>query len=195
MDFFKNLLIALGAAGPFTLFAFAALDSAVLPAAQLVDLMVFAEALAAPESAWLLASWATVGSTMGAMALYFAARQGGRLTLKRVSPERLRSLREKVERYDALALAVPAISPAPLPLKAGIIAAGLVKLSPWRVAAAIGIARCIRYLGIVWLARTFGAEAFEGLEQYVWVVMAACVAGAGLLAWARHALAERASEV
>ena len=115
----NGLWASLSTLGPAAMFLVTIADTAVLPTAQAVDLLILVQAAAAPEHSWELGLFAVAGSTLGAMLLYFLARKGGSpLLVKIFSEGRIEQVKEKLLRYDALALAIPSALPLPLfPMK------------------------------------------------------------------------------
>lgn len=180
---FKAFWASLSALGPAAMFVVTIADTAVLPTAQAVDLLILTQAAAAPESAWLLGLFAVTGSTVGGMILYGVARGGGRWALRRsVSEARLERVRAKVRRYDALALILPTAVPLPLaPMKVFIAAAGALGVSSVRAAVAIAFARTLRYGLLILIGIYYGEEAWDWIKaNSVWIALA-CIAG--FLAW------------
>lgn len=163
----KALWTTLTALGPAGMFVVTIFDTAFLPTAQAVDLLIVTQAAAAPSLAPLLCLCAVAGSTLGAMILYYIARGGGGWALRKsVSEEKLEAVRGKLEKYDAAALILPAMVPIPLsPMKVFIFAAGALGIKPVRVALAMAFARTVRYAGLILLGVWFGDEAWEIFKQ------------------------------
>ena len=69
-------VLALGIWGPFFI---ALLDSAFVPLAQSVDLLILAQATMAPGTAYLAALLAVIGSTLGSFLLYTMSQRGSRI--------------------------------------------------------------------------------------------------------------------
>lgn len=186
---FKAFWASLAALGPAAMFVVTIADTAVLPTAQAVDLLVLTQAAAAPQSAWLLGLFAVAGSTVGGMLLYGAARGGGGWALRRsVSEEKLERIREKVRRYDAAALILPTAIPLPLaPMKVFIVAAGALGVSSIRAAAAIAFARTLRYGLLILIGIYFGEEAWELIKDNgVWIALACVAAFAAWILFSRR---------
>ena len=182
---FKAFWASLAALGPAAMFVVTVADTAFLPTAQAVDLLVMTQAAASPDKAWLLGLFAVTGSTVGGMILYGIARGGGGWALRRrVSEERLEKIRAKIQRYDALALILPTAIPLPFaPMKIFIVAAGALGVSSVRAAIAIAVARTLRYGFLILLGIYFGQEAWELVRANgVWVALG-CVALFGVWLW------------
>jgi len=170
------------------MFVVAIADTAFLPTAQAVDLLILTQAAAAPESAWALGFFAVTGSTVGAMVLYWMARGGGGWMLRKgVSEERIAEVRAKIERYDALAVILPTMIPLPLaPMKIFLAAAGVLGVNPVRTALAVVFARTVRYGFLIWLGIYYGEEAWEAIRANAWVVVAVILGGAAVWFWLRR---------
>ena len=164
--------------GPWAPFVVGLLDSSFLPLAQSVDLLIIAQAAITPQTAMLGAALAVAGSTLGSFILYSVARHGGRALLeKRVAPRKLEKVRLQLEKYDALALALPTMLPLPLPMRPLVIAAGVFGMGRGRFVAVIAGARSVRYLGIAILTVNYGESALALLSRYG---LFALLAGAGI---------------
>ena len=165
------------------MFLVAVADTAVLPTAQAVDLLILTQAAAAPGSSWQLLFFAVTGSTLGGMLLYWMARTGGGWAVRKgVSEEKLVRVRAKIERWDALALILPTAIPLPFaPMKIFIVGAGVLRLNAIRAAAALAFARLLRYGFLILLGVYFGQAAWEAIRGNGWVVALAIVAAAA--AW------------
>ena len=172
---------SLAALGPPAMFVITVADTAFLPTAQAVDLLILAQAAAAPER-WLeLGLFAVTGSTAGAMILYGLARKGGGWALGRTfKPERIESVRVKLRKYDAWALAVPTALPVPLsPMKLFIASAGVLGVNPVKTAVSIALARTVRYFGLILMGAWFGDDAWRLIKENVGVALLICAAAFG----------------
>ncbi|MDA0206717.1 MAG: VTT domain-containing protein [Acidobacteria bacterium] len=161
--------------GPPAMFLVTIVDTAVLPTAQAVDLLILIQAAAVPERSIELGLYAVAGSTIGAMMLYYLARKGGsRAFVKTFSAERIEQVRHKLARYDALALAVPTALPVPLfPMKLFVVSAGALEVDPARIAVTVAAARSVRYFGLILLGRWLGVDAWPLIKQNAWIAVAA----------------------
>ncbi len=160
--------------GPPAMFLVTIVDTAVLPTAQAVDLLILIQAAAVPERSIELGLYAVAGSTLGAMLLYYAARKGGsRALVKTFSQERIDRVRRKLARYDALALAVPTALPVPLfPMKLFVVSAGALEVDAARTAITVAAARSVRYFGLILLGRWLGVDAWPLIKQNAWIAVA-----------------------
>lgn len=171
--------------GPPAMFLVTIVDTAVLPTAQAVDLLILIQAAAVPERSIELGLYAVAGSTLGAMMLYYLARKGGsRALVKTFSEERIERVRHKLARYDALALALPTALPLPLfPMKLFVVSAGALEVDPARTALTVAAARSVRYFGLILLGRWLGVDAWPLIQQNAWIAVAAIAGIVVLFAW------------
>jgi membrane protein YqaA with SNARE-associated domain len=169
----KTQWTALSALGPPGMFIVTIFDTAFLPTAQAVDLLIITQAAASPALAPALGACAVAGSTLGAMVLYFIARGGGGWALRKsVSKTKLEQIRGSLAKYDAAALILPAMLPVPLsPMKVFIFAAGALGVKPLRVAAAMALARTVRYTGLILLGVFYGEAAWDVFKRHTPLIL------------------------
>ena len=179
---------SLSTLGPAAMFLVTVADTAVLPTAQAVDLLILVQAATAPEHSWELGLCAVAGSTLGAMLLYFLARKGGSpLLVKIFSEGRIERVKEKLLRYDALALAIPSALPLPLfPMKLFVASAGVLEVAPGRTAMIVAAGRSVRYFGLILLGRWLGVDAWPVIQDNAWVALAVCLVPVAILIWLNH---------
>lgn len=168
----------LAAYGPLGMFAIAVIDTAFLPTAQAVDLLVVVQAAAAPEHAWMLLACMIAGGVVGALMLWSVARSGGAWALRRsISEDRLEKVRSKIRKYDAAALILPTFLPIPFsPMKIFIFAAGALGVSPLRTALAVAVGRLLRYGLLIGLGVWLGDDAWPLIKQHAVTVIAVTLA-------------------
>jgi membrane protein YqaA with SNARE-associated domain len=183
--------------GPPGVFVAAFLDSSFLSLPEINDLLVVTAAATRPSSAWLFVLMATLGSVAGCVVLWWLARRGGEsLLVRRFGAERVARTRAAFERYELLALAVPAMLPPPMPFKVFVLSAGVFGVSLRRFALTILVARGLRY--VFWAV--FGAyygdaalAAFRKVERWcseratvlIFLATAALLAWLAVAAWRR----------
>jgi membrane protein YqaA with SNARE-associated domain len=185
----KDLLRALGETGPWAPFWIALADSAFLPLAQTVDLLIVAAATTAPGLAYRSAFMAAAGSTLGCLASFAAARFcGARILNRYVSEARLAKLSRSFDRHGALALILPVMTPAPLPVRLFVWGAGALRMSPLKFVAAVGIARAIRYAGIAFVTLAVQEPALRFLTERFWLISGLLIVSVPLvlLFWRRR---------
>ncbi len=166
---FKSFTQALIAFGPLGVFALAVIDSTGIPVAQGVDALLIFLAVESPRNAWISALLAVLGSTIGTMILFYAARKGGQRFLdKATASARAQRFRSWFVRYGLVTVFVPAFIPFPMPLKLFVISAGVLGTRPAAFLAVILLARVLRYGGEVWLGLTLGHSSLGFLKAHVW---------------------------
>ena len=177
------------ALGPFGLFVAAILDSLFfLP--ELNDILVVSWSAAHPETAWVPVTMTTLGSLTGCSLIWWIGRRGGEPFLeKRFGAARVERTRDTFERWDLLALVVPALLPPPVPFKIFVLSAGVFGVSFRRFAVTVGAARALRYtawslMGVFYgeeaLAALRGLDAWFGRRGFPVLVAAGALAAAAL---------------
>jgi membrane protein YqaA with SNARE-associated domain len=144
--------------GAFGLFAVAVVDSSVLPLPipGSTDLLLL-WLVAHNGDPWLLAPLAVAGSLLGGYTTWRIGRKGGKPVLSHyVSAYLLGRIVVWVEHHPVLAVFLPAVLPPPIPLSPFILASGALGVSRNRFLAVFGVARCLRYSLIAWLAAVYG---------------------------------------
>jgi membrane protein DedA with SNARE-associated domain len=170
----KTVADALIAFGPLGIFVAAFADSMGLPLPAIIDLYLLGVTLKAPQLGYSAAALAVIGSTAGNYLLFHAARYGGNRLLKPEAPD---SRREKFRlwfaRFGLLTVFIPAVVPfLPLPLKFFVLSAGCMKTRTSHFLSVVGLARIIRYFGMVWLAVRLGQDAHGFLMHNAWSMAA-----------------------
>lgn len=146
--------------GPFGLFLVAFVDSSVFSIPEINDILVITAAMNNPKTAWISVLMATLGSLGGCLVLYWVGLRGEEtLLVKRFGEEKAKRARAMFERFEVLALAVPAMSPPPMPFKIFVIAAGVFELSLRKFVITIVLARGFRYGLWAVIGALYGAEA------------------------------------
>jgi len=177
----RNLANILVAIGPWGLLALAFLDSSGIPIANTLDAYLIFLAIKEPDRAYWYAAIAVAGSTIGNVALFLAARHGGRRFLRRAESARGQRFRRWFERFGLVTIFVPAVMPIPMPLKIFVISAGALHTRFLPFLAAILLARIPRYFGETWLGVKLGQESTAYLRHHVWQFVIASIALAVLL--------------
>ena len=152
--------------GPFGLFAIAFLDSVMVPLPGGVDAVLLL--LSASRPGWMLiyAGVATLGSTLGCLALYRISRRAGHRSLRRFSESKQKRVKDLIDRYDVLSVLVASLLPPPFPFKLFVVSAGVFRLQVVRFTIAIAAGRAFRYLLLAYLAARYGEHAKELLSRY-----------------------------
>jgi membrane protein YqaA with SNARE-associated domain len=152
--FIWALLKPLGAWG---VFGIGFIDSAFwgLP----LDAVVAGYCYANPGRAWMYVLMASAGSALGSSVVYVVGHKGGELLLeRRISRERIERMRDKFERQEFLALAIPAMLPPPTPFKLFLLAAAVFQMRYRSFLLAIFVGRVVRFIILALLVLKFGPQ-------------------------------------
>jgi len=172
---------ALGGPG---LFVIAALDSSFLSFPQVNDILIIVLSTQHPRLMPYYAGMTTAGSVLGCFILYWFARRGGEVFLrKRFSGPKVEHGLALYQRHGLLAVVVPSLLPPPTPFKLFVLLAGAARVSPWKFVLAIVIGRGIRYFGQGYLAVLYGDRAIAMVQENgkaVGLGLAALALGIGL---------------
>lgn len=156
--------------GPAGILLLSILDSSGVPVAGVFDALLVLIAVERPSAAWLCATLAVAGSTIGNIILFSAAHRGGRRFMEKAAPEgRGAKFRAWFKRYGMVTVFVPALMPIPMPLKLFVISAGVVGTSLVEFISVILVARILRYFGAAWLGVTLGRESTSFLKTHAWM--------------------------
>jgi membrane protein YqaA with SNARE-associated domain len=142
-----------------------------------------------PARWWYYAAMVIAGVVVGSWPLYVVARRGGEAFLgRRLNGPRASSALAFYRRSAFLAIALPAFTPPPMPLKIFVLLAGATAFAPWRVVAALALGRGGRHAIEAGLAAAYRDEAVRAFEQYgpslaIGVLMAVTLACLGVYAW------------
>jgi membrane protein YqaA with SNARE-associated domain len=175
---------ALRAYGPWGVFLLALLDSAGIPIPAAMDALLLLIGWKTPDHAYFSALLATVGSFLGNVGLFWAARGGGRRWVKAVpEPEKPQRFRAWFRRYGLVTVFIPALFPfVPLPLKVFVISAGVLHTSFGKFVGVILLARFVRYFGLAYIGIQLGENARYFLEHNAFAITGAALGFAlGLL--------------
>lgn len=170
-----KITAVLVAFGPLGVFLLSIADSLGIPLPAAMDLLLItvgAGSVRNPRHAYLTALVAVVGSVIGNVALFLAARQGARWIARREPlPGRRRQFQEWFQRYGFLTVFIPTVTPiVPLPLKVFVISAGALRAPFVKFLAVIVVARVIRYFGDVYLGIQLEADAQGFLIRNGWTL-------------------------
>jgi membrane protein YqaA with SNARE-associated domain len=148
-------------------FVIAALDATMLFFLPFgVDAVVIYLAARDADTFWLYPLLATAGSATGAGVTYWIGKKAGDVGLDRyVSRRRLETVRAKVRKSGAVALAVPALLPPPFPLTPFVLTCGALKVDPWRFFAVFVTMRLLRFGAEATLALAYGAGILRVLQS------------------------------
>jgi len=165
----RHIIDALVAFGPLGVAALAFIDSAGIPVSAGMDAVLILLAVKAPQIAVLSAVVAVVGSTLGNLVLFTAARKGGRRFAERTEGRgRAQRFRDWFARYGMVTVFIPALLPFPMPLKLFVVSAGVLGTKRRNFLAVVVLARVIRYGCAVWLGIAKGRESLSFLVRNTW---------------------------
>lgn len=152
----------------------AVLDSAGIPMPAALDFLLILVAVKSPGRGWVTAALATVGSLGGNLALFLAARTGGRRWIKVPTPDQPQKFRRWFHRFGLVTVFIPAVVPfIPLPLKVFVVSAGVLHTSFPNFLAVILLARVVRYFGEAWLGMRMGEQGAKAfLKTNAWTIVA-----------------------
>ncbi len=170
----KNKIIVFAAAlgGP-GLLLISFLDSSVLTFPVINDLLLIDLSIQQPQRMPLYAGLAAFGSVAGCVLLYFLAHKGGEAFFHRKAWAKATTIRRWIEKNGFGGMLIAALLPPPTPFKVFVFAAGVFEVPLLSFTAAIGLARCIRYFGIGYLAVRYGKEAIPFIGHHKIGIVAA----------------------
>lgn len=160
-------LVAFGAPGIFLL---SLIDGLGVPLPYATDYWLLAVAVDAPQRAYFTALMAVIGSSIGSVALFLAARHGRRLFSKGEPPSaRGQKFQQWFNHYGLLTVFVPAVTPiVPLPLKVFVVSAGAFRTRTGRFLVVLLAARIIRCFGEAYLGVQLGKGWQPFLRRNIW---------------------------
>jgi membrane protein YqaA with SNARE-associated domain len=165
----KEFIDFLVGAGPLGLFLIALVDGVGVPIPGGVDFLLVLLAAKSPDQAYLMAAVTIVGSLIGGMGLYYAARKGGEAYLIRfTSSGRGHQFRLWFLEYGLLTVFIPALVIVPMPLKVAEICAGALGVRPTPFFLTLLAARVPRYLGLAYLGARLGEGSWPWLKAHGW---------------------------
>jgi membrane protein YqaA with SNARE-associated domain len=163
---------ALVAFGPLGILLLAFIDSAGIPVASGIDALVILVAAKTPSHAFFAASMGVVGSLIGNLVLFIAARTGSRRFVREGETSRGKRFRDWFQRYGLLTIFIPTMLPIPLPLKIFVISAAVCRTRLRDFIFVIVLGRVIRYFGEAWLGMKLGEDSAHFLRAHTWHLLA-----------------------
>jgi membrane protein YqaA with SNARE-associated domain len=149
----------------------AILDSAGVPVVGGVDALLVLISAHQPQSAYLAALLAIVGSLLGSLFLFFIARKGGEVLLaKHIDRGAGAKMHLWFQRYGLVTVFIPALSPVPLPMKIPVFCAGALQVRLVYFVAVVASARIIRYFALAYLGRSYGLQAWDLVKAHAWQI-------------------------
>jgi membrane protein YqaA with SNARE-associated domain len=172
-----KLTAALIAYGPLGILVLAFIDSAGIPVASGMDALVILVAANAPSRALFAASMAVLGSLIGNVVLFMAARTGARRFIKATPPPGdKRRFRDWFARYGLLTIFIPCMLPIPLPMKVFVISAAAIGTPLRTFVLVILLGRSIRYGSEAYLGVVLGQGSVPYLRAHTWHLVGGAVA-------------------
>lgn len=135
---------------------------------------------------WLYCLMAAMGSALGGLLPYGLGRAGGELfLLKRVNRARFEKIRDRFERQEFLAVAIPSMMPPPAPWKMFVFAAGVFEMRVPSFLLAVFTGRMLRWLALSLLVLKFGPRAVDLVAHHALklVLIVGIVAVLGFAGW------------
>lgn len=179
-------------AGGLGVFVVALLDSSVLALPNATDGLIMYLTLQHPAWWWYYALMGILGVVLGSWPLYAVARRGGQAFLgRRLSGPRAAGALAFYRRSAFLAIAVPAFTPPPMPLKIFVLLAGATAYAPWRVVSALVVGRGGRHALEAGLTAAYRDEALAAFERHgaslaVAIVVAILAVSVAAVVWYRR---------
>lgn len=181
--------------GGFGLLGFGILDSSFLFLPLGNDLLLVILTARKPELFWYYALMATAGSLIGCTLTDFLSRKIGEAGIEKIAnPQRVKSVRKRLERHAWWFLGGTALLPPPFPFTVFLIAASGLQMPQWRVLTAVGVGRLVRFSILSLLAVHYGRQILRIAKrpevEYVMIALAAVsIVGSALsiMKWVRSA--------
>ena len=166
MKGFVNFLVGVGSFGVFVV---ALIDGVGVPIPGGVDLLLVVLAAKDPDHALMLATVTVIGSLIGGMALFYAARKGGVGYLAKYTVDgRGKTLRRWFLEYGLITVFIPALVVIPMPLKITEICAGALGVRPMPFFLTLLAARIARYFGLAYLGAQLGEGSWPWVKAHGW---------------------------
>ena len=175
MKGFVSFLVSIG---PLGVFLVAFIDGIGVPIPGGVDLLLVLLADKDPDAAFLLATVTLIGSLIGGMVLFYAARKGGEVYLVKYTMEgRGQTMRRWFLEYGLITVFIPALVPLiPLPLKVPEVCAGALGVKPLPFFLTLVAGRVPRYFGLAYLGAQLGEGSWPWVKAHAWHLGAFAVA-------------------
>jgi membrane protein YqaA with SNARE-associated domain len=157
---FQETMLPYGAWG---ILALSMMDSSFVPMPAFIDIAVMGAAALAPQNAVFYWLGASVGSTVGVMAVYGLARSGRYATGGEV--KRAKWAEDFLEKRGTVALLVAALMPAPFPFKVVVLASGYLRQPVGSMIIGVGSGRLIRFGIEAYLAARYGDQIIASVQD------------------------------
>jgi membrane protein YqaA with SNARE-associated domain len=152
-------------------FAVSAVDASTIPVPM--DAILAVWVWNDKPHCWLYVLLASAGSAVGGLLPYGLGRAGGELfLLKRVNRERFEQMRDRFERQEFWAMAIPSMLPPPTPWKAFAFAAGVFEMRVLHYMLAVFVGRIVRWSLLSVLVLKLGPGAVDMVAHHAKLVAA-----------------------
>jgi membrane protein DedA with SNARE-associated domain len=167
-----NLIRAIGNVllswGPWGILLLAVADSAGIPIPEGVDALIVYLGMRDPRAGYLSAGLAVAGSVAGSLFLFYLGRKGGEAYLDaRTQTGWPKRFCRWFHHYGEITILIPALIPAPLPLKIFVLSAGALGMNRVHFILVLLAARIPRYFGLAYLAAQLGTEPLVYLKKHM----------------------------
>jgi membrane protein YqaA with SNARE-associated domain len=182
------LLPAIVKLGFWGAFAVSAVDASTIPVPM--DAILAVWVWNDKPHCWLYVLLAAAGSALGGLLPYGIGRAGGELfLLKRINRERFEQMRDRFERQEFWAMAIPSMMPPPTPWKAFAFAAGVFEMRVPLYLLSIFVGRIVRWGVLSVLVLKLGPDAVKLVAHHARTAFAVLVVLAvvgGVVWWVKR---------
>ncbi len=167
------------------------LDSSFLTFPEVSDALIVVLTVAHPTWWFYYGAMATVGSTIGCLALFYVARKGGDAVLSKwVAPATKDRLFALFKRFGLFTVVLGSLCPPPVPFKPFVVLAGATGVSTVTFTLVVFASRGFRYVVEAWLARVYGEQAIAYINHNIarvsmWAAIVLVGATAAFVLWKR----------
>lgn len=172
----EKIVVFAGSLGAPGLFLISFLDSSVLTFPVINDLLLIELCIQHPARMPVYASLAMLGSVLGCVLLFYIAEKGGEALFHKHAGKRAQAIHHWVVKNGFGGMLIAALLPPPTPFKVFVVAAGVFEVPVASFAAAITLARAVRYFGMGYLAIRYGHEAMPYLIHHKLTVTVSLIA-------------------
>lgn len=160
------------------MFLLATIESMGIPNPGGTDAVLLVLSIAKPESAWLCAACAIIGSLLGTAFFYELTRKGGERFLARyTSSGRGARFRTWFLRYGLVTVFIPALLPIPfLPFKVFAACSGAMCVNRGRFLLVLVAGRIPRYAALAYLGAMLGEQSGAWVKGHLWHMLGLAVA-------------------
>lgn len=189
MRFFRPILRFLFHIGYFGPLLMGILDSSFLILPFGNDLVVVGLTARHHQGAPWYALSAACGSTIGAFILALVSRKLGEEGIRKIAGgKRYQSLKNKIGKRSAIAVAVAGLAPPPFPFTTVIAAVAALDYPIWRIALINFVARGVRFAVLCFLAVRFGRQVLQlsqspAFEWTMSIFILLCFAASAFSIW------------